>query len=135
MPLNNKRYFSKLNIIIALIVVIFCLLFKLFIHEIPSSALTIARMRVMQSIIIDYYEETGYVPKRINDFPKDVKNRDPRIVDAWGFPIGYRIENTIVTLESYGQDGLLAGTGMDKDIFLTFDPNTSDMLEGFYSSN
>ena len=135
MPLKKNRYFSKRVIIIALVVVIGWLLLNSLTHVIPSDALTKTTMRVIQTRIIDYYKETGYLPKRLIDLPKEWKGRVDRLVDAWGFPICYRIENSIVTLESYGQDGLLAGTGMDEDIFITFDPNTSKMLEWFYSSN
>ena len=135
MPLKKNRYFSVWNIIIALVVVIGWLLLNSLIHVVPKNSLTLTRMRVTQSRIIDYYKETGYLPKKLIDLPKKRKDRDLRIVDAWGIPIGYRIENKIVTLESYGQDGLPDGTGMDKDIFITFDPNTSKMLEWHYFSN
>jgi len=52
----------------------------------------------------------------------ETKNRDNSTTDGWDRDIKYEVTGTtIVTLSSFGADGLPGGTGLNLDIISAFD--------------
>ena len=93
------------------------------IEEIPPRDLTVTRIGVTEIRIRSYWETHGQLPARLSDLPI-LKGRDNSTIDGWGRAIRYDVAGTsIVTLSSFGADGVAGGEGLNQDIIVTFDVN------------
>ena len=113
------------------------LLLNAFVCRIPPDAMTRTRMTVTKVRIVDYYADKGSLPRVLSDLPPGDPNKDNSTDDAWEQPIDYRVNDKKVTLMSLGADGEIGGEGMDQDIIIVFDPETSETIKEslFPSSN
>ena len=109
------------------------LILAVFVEYVPKSAKTLSHMRCVQDRILAYYSKYGTLPNSLADIPQS-SAFDNTITDGWGQQIGYRTSGNNVILESFGRDCTLGGTGQDEDIFLVFDPSTSNGLEPYTST-
>lgn len=86
---------------------------------VPPTALTHARMQVMKRRIMKFAIAHGSLPNSAEQLPR-MEGYDNGIVDAWGRPIGMRVEGDTVTLTSLGRDGVPGGIGDDTDMIGIF---------------
>jgi hypothetical protein len=88
----------------------------------PDHLISQTSMRRLQVRICNYAERVGHPPVWLDKLPPDAPNYGQSLLDAWGQPFGYRVENEMVTLRGLGADGVSGGTGEDEDMYLCFDP-------------
>ena len=87
--------------------------------EVPTSAITPDNMHMMKRRVLRYAHIHDRLPASVAELPV-IKGYDNDTLDAWGREIRYEIEGGVVTLTSYGRDGVQGGVGPDADIVAVF---------------
>jgi hypothetical protein len=73
-----------------------------------------------------YAEQNGALPTSLKTLPARPGYMN-RITDGWDRPLEYRVQpNGIITLSSYGRDGVPGGKGDDADISVSYRTKRAD---------
>ena len=109
-------------VLVVTVIVVACL-----VDTAPKEAATRTTMWVVKRRILLYARQNNQLPVDLAVIPV-LPAYDDSISDAWGRPLHYQINenNTVVTLKSYGQDGLQGGSGQNADIVLSFATHRPD---------
>jgi hypothetical protein len=89
---------------------------------IPPYDLTVTRIDGTGVRIEKFVALNGRMPRTLSELPSE-PNRDCETTDAWGRPLcwSYDAPAAKFTVWSLGRDGKSGGTGVDEDIYITFD--------------
>lgn len=116
MQLRSKAMLAG---VLAVIAVVAFLLFSAT-TTISSADMTATRLRVLEFRIRQYVQKEGHkVPADLNTLPK-TPNKDNSITDGWGRQFILIIDDSVITLTSYGKDGEPGGTGDNADVVHRF---------------
>lgn len=84
-------------------------------------------MHVIKARVAKHLSTNSKLPKDILSLPLIPKKIDD-VHDGWGRAITWSIENSQVTLTSYGKDGVVGGDGENADIIRVIHLETMDFM-------
>lgn len=102
---------------------------------------TVSSIRTTAEIIERDFAQNGILPKDLSAIAQELKDetfpnsrsykitRNNQIIDGWGRPLLYNVDETTYTLRSLGRDGKPGGTGFDFD----YDQSNWDTVNREYS--
>jgi hypothetical protein len=97
--------------------------------NVSRAELTRSRMAFDRIRILDYAHEHGRLPTELSTLPPLAlkPEADHYLEDAWHRKLIYEVDSSgIVTLKSFGKDGVPGGTDEDADILVKFPSRHSD---------
>ena len=117
---RRRRRMKKSIIALSIVVGILFLAEMCLVETVPPRSLTATRMHMVKRRILRYAREHNRLPPDLSVLPQ-IEGYDNSIHDAWGNTLIYEVDaEGMVTLKSFGKDGIAGGTGNDKDIVRSF---------------
>ena len=118
----------KYKILIGIFVIVTVMLAAiLYMAWMPPYDYTTSTMSVIKRRIIIYAHINNQLPRDLSSLPK-IEGKSNRILDGWGRPILYHIDekNGVVTLKSLGESGDPTCKGSKPCIIRKFRPKTEE---------
>jgi len=118
-----KRRLCVWLLVIVSPVGLYCLLIDWGSNEITTTT----RMSLVKRRILLFAHQHDRLPTTLTEIPPLGGNFDNSIMDGWGRPIQYEVNDSkTVTLKSFGKDGVPGGVGKNADIVLSFPTHDAD---------